>query len=60
VIGDIITAIDGQPVEGVSDLLQQLDSRRVGDKVLVTVKRGNQSKEFALTLAERMLGSGTE
>lgn len=59
--GDIIKSIDGQPVKGVSDLLQLLDSKHVGDRVVVEVLRGGrQTLSYTVTLADRVLGSGTE
>lgn len=61
VLGDIIQGIDGQAVTGVRDLLEQLDSRKVGDKVVVDVLRGGRQKlSFTMQLADRVLGSGTE
>lgn len=61
VLGDIIKAIDGQPVASAGDLLGALDSRRVGDKVVVEVARGKDARlRFSVVLAERRLGAGTE
>jgi S1-C subfamily serine protease len=42
-LGDIITAIDGQPIENGDDITKILDSRRVGDTIQIQiVRRGNQ------------------
>ncbi len=47
-LGDIITAIDGEPVRNFDDLYRLLDSRAAGDLVEVTYRRG------AETLAARV------
>jgi S1-C subfamily serine protease len=39
-LGDLIVAIDGRAVGRVDDLLNQLEARKVGDRVAVTVRRG--------------------
>lgn len=52
--------VDGQPVANAKDLLEQLDAKRVGDKVSVEVLRGRQRLQFTLQLADRKLGAGTE
>jgi S1-C subfamily serine protease len=51
VLGDIIVAIDGNKVEHQNDLFKALDDKAVGDTVKVTVKRGDQTRELAVTLA---------
>lgn len=40
VLGDLITAVDGQPVQQVEDLLSALEERNDGDTVRLTVQRG--------------------
>jgi len=60
ILGDIIQGLDGSPVKSVSDLLTQLDAKRVGDKVVVDVLRGKQHLQFSVELAERRMGAGTE
>jgi len=49
-LGDVIVAIDGKKVESVKDLYIVLDKYGVGQKVTVTVLRGDQQKEFQVTL----------
>jgi S1-C subfamily serine protease len=51
--GDIIVGIDGQSVGGMDDLITYLESRRVGDKVVLTVVRENQEQDIPITLGER-------
>ena len=48
--GDIITAINGKPVEDVPSLMARLDDFQVGDKVMVTLKRDGRELERALIL----------
>ena len=55
VLGDVIVAIDGHKVENQNDLFKALDDKAVGDTVKVTVKRGDETKDLAVTLAS--LGS---
>jgi S1-C subfamily serine protease len=48
--GDVITAVQGKPVDSVSRLLARLDEFRVGDTVQIVVWRDGQSREVAVTL----------
>jgi S1-C subfamily serine protease len=50
--GDIITAIDGRNVNAVSDLLQYLNAKEVGEQVSLTVVRGGETITVAVTLGE--------
>jgi S1-C subfamily serine protease len=59
-LGDIIQGLDGSAVSSVKDLLEQLDAKKVGDKVVVDVLRGKQQLQLSVQLADRQLGSGTE
>jgi S1-C subfamily serine protease len=52
--GDILTAIDGQPLAGLQDLTVYLESQtEVGDTVTLTVIRNGESQDIDVTLAER-------
>jgi 2-alkenal reductase len=52
--GDLITAIDGRPIQTFDDLLRYLiNHKSPGDKVTLTVLRGEQSVDIAITLAKR-------
>ena len=51
--GDIIVGVDGQPVGGMDDLISYLETRRVGDQVVLIIVRENQESEIAITLEER-------
>ncbi len=43
VLGDVITAIDGRPIQRTSDLLKVLDGRRVGEEVELTLLREEET-----------------
>lgn len=56
--GDIITAIDGQPVKKFEDLVIYLIRHtRVGDEVTLTVLRNRETVSVQVTLAARPKGS---
>jgi S1-C subfamily serine protease len=52
VLGDIIVAIDGEPVRSNDDYLSLLEKRKVGDRITVTVRRGDDERELDVTLSE--------
>jgi S1-C subfamily serine protease len=49
-LGDIIEAIDGEPTESFSALINELDEREFGDRVTLTVRRGEQRVQVPVTL----------
>ena len=48
--GDVIVAVDGQPVESVAQLLSRIDERKVGETVRLKVYRDGKEEEIATTL----------
>lgn len=50
-IGDIITAIDGQAIKSQADYFQIMSKKKVGDTVTIAVRRGREDLEFEVTLA---------
>jgi S1-C subfamily serine protease len=50
--GDIITAVNGQPVEELTDLYNALESTKPGEIVQVKVVRGGQVRTFNVKLVE--------
>ena len=48
--GDIITAVQGKPVDSLGKLLGRLDDYRGGDKVIITVLRQGNPVEVVVTL----------
>ena len=43
ILGDVITAVDGQKVKDFDDLYNAIDKHSAGEKVDVTVKRGEET-----------------
>ncbi len=50
--GDLIVAVDDQPVQDQQDLAQIMNNHRAGDAVRVTIYRGKQKMELTVTLGE--------
>ncbi len=48
--GDVIIAIDGQPVRSAADLLNRLDDYLVGDRVTLQLWRAGQTREVRVVL----------
>ena len=51
-LGDIIIALDDQPVKNNDDYLSFMEQRRPGDQVTVTTRLGNRTREYLIELAE--------
>jgi S1-C subfamily serine protease len=49
-VGDVIEAVDEEPVENFAELINVLDAREFGDRVTLTVRRGEQRLELPITL----------
>ncbi len=47
-VGDIIVGINGQRIKTYNDLYQVLDKTRVGQKITLTIQRGNKTKKVKL------------
>src|SRR6267378_1744154 len=59
--GDVIVALDGQPVENTPQLQQKVGFKRPGESVDVTVQRqGGEKKTFTVRLARAPTDSETE
>jgi len=50
---DIITAIDGQPVKSMADIIYHISTKNVGDKVLLTINRDGKMIDLYVTLQGR-------
>ena len=48
--GDLITAIDGQPVEREDALVRAMANKRVGDTITLTIFRNNRSMTLPVKL----------
>lgn len=51
-LGDVIVAINGNTLSRVDDLVAACDDRQIGERVRVTVKRGNMIRDVYITLQE--------
>ena len=51
--GDVITAVNNVTVKSVSQLQEQVSLHRPGDKIKVTVQRGNEKKVLTVDLKNR-------
>ena len=51
VLGDVITAIEGQPVQSVSDIRALLERQQPGDSVTVSLLRGEEETEAEVRLS---------
>jgi S1-C subfamily serine protease len=51
--GDIITKVDGKKVTGMEDVVSAVNGASPGDKMTLTVDRGNETKELTVTLGVR-------
>ena len=51
-LGDVIVAVDGKPVESLDDLLDILDQHKVGDEVTVEYLRDEAKKQTSVTLQQ--------
>jgi len=50
VLGDIIVALDGKPVQTIDDLLGLLEQHQPGDTISITILRGTEKIEQKITL----------
>ncbi|MBI1214052.1 MAG: trypsin-like serine protease [Alphaproteobacteria bacterium] len=50
---DILVAIDGQPIEGVDDLIRRLNAERIDHSTTFSILRGGRRVDFSLTPTER-------
>jgi serine protease Do len=56
--GDVITALDGQPIKRTEDLRDQLSRKKVGDTIALTVRRGGQQQSVSVQLGARPSAQG--
>lgn len=48
--GDIITAVDGQPITEGADLSRAVIDKRIGDSLRLTIRRGGQTRDVTVNL----------
>lgn len=49
--GDVISAVDGEPLGSIEDLIDYLNEKEAGDEVTLTVNRGGETLQLPVTLA---------
>ncbi|HEY3081788.1 MAG TPA: trypsin-like peptidase domain-containing protein [Chloroflexota bacterium] len=54
--GDVITAMDGQPIKTTEELRTALTRKKVGDRVELTIRRGGQEQKITVVLGARAAG----
>jgi S1-C subfamily serine protease len=51
--GDVIVALNGEPIRHVQSLLRALGPDRVGQTVTLDLRRAGETKQLSLTIGER-------
>jgi S1-C subfamily serine protease len=51
-LGDVITAVDGESVATLADLVAILDEHQFGDRVTLTVERDGEARKVTVTLSD--------
>ncbi len=54
-VGDIVTALDGQPIEGVGDLQRHLVGDVIGRRVELRIERGSESRSVSVSPVELLV-----
>jgi S1-C subfamily serine protease len=52
-VGDVVVAFDGHPIQSTDALLEALTGDRIGQTVVLTVLRGGHSQDVTVTVGER-------
>jgi putative serine protease PepD len=58
-VGDIVTAVDGQPITTMDDLILQIRRHTPGEQATLTILRGGKTTQFKVTVGDRPAGLGT-
>ena len=48
--GDVITSVDGEPLDGMADLVAAIRSRQPGDSLALTIVRDDEEQTVEVTL----------
>lgn len=51
--GDVITAIDGEPIAGMDDLIAMINTKQPGDEVTLSVLRDSETQQIKVELTDR-------
>jgi S1-C subfamily serine protease len=49
-LGDVIVAVDGEPIEDRNDILDLFEEREVGDRVRLTLERDGERRDVQVKL----------
>jgi S1-C subfamily serine protease len=52
-VGDLITAVDAQPIQDMQDLEESLDRKAAGEKLGMSIERGGAQRQLSITLGRR-------
>ncbi len=53
VMGDVLVALDGEPIRHAGDLMAALGTDRVGHSIAIRIVRGGQPRELRVTVGDR-------
>jgi S1-C subfamily serine protease len=56
--GDVITAVDGNPVTGMDDVISAVNQKQPGDDVQLSLAHGDQERTVTVTLGNRPANAG--
>ncbi len=51
--GDIITELDGEPIDGMEEIISAVNTRQPGEELQLTVVRDGETREVTVTLGDR-------
>jgi putative serine protease PepD len=51
--GDVVTAVDGDPIESGDQLRAAIDAKKPGDKITLTIERAGNERTVQVTLGQR-------
>ena len=57
-VGDLILAVDGEPIERDTDLREWISEYEPGDRIALTVRRGQRQADREVRLGRHVSGSG--
>lgn len=52
-VGDLITAVDAQPIQDMQDLEESLDRKAAGEKLGISIERGGAQRQLSIMLGRR-------
>jgi S1-C subfamily serine protease len=52
-VGDVIVSFNGNPVQGVREILHRIRALRIGDTISLAVLRGGAKLDLTVSVADR-------